>query len=338
MCGMMVSGSTAAGHFEKGGKTYLFCSTHCLEEFKANPEKYLHEAPVNSSAHMHPAHAHVEGQEFSPHLRDKGRSETIYTCPMHPEVRHPNPGSCPKCGMALEPAAPRPAESGARIEYTCPMHPQVVSEEPGNCPICGMALETRTVAADADQESPELSDMTRRFWVSVVLTVPLLLLTMAHMIPGETMAWMTSMHGLRWIELVLASPVVLWAGWPFFIRFRQSVLNRSPNMFTLIGLGVGVAYVYSLVAALFPRIFPASFRGPGGEVAVYFEAAAVIVTLVLLGQVLELRARSRTGAAIRSLLGLAPKTGRLVREDGTETDVPLVGSESGRPPASATRR
>lgn len=329
VCGMMVSGEKAAGRLDENGRTYLFCSTHCLEEFKAHPEKYLQEPPVKDTAHTHPTRVPGEGPKLPAPVQTKPRSEAIYTCPMHPEVRQAGPGGCSKCRMALEPSEPLPTASGSRIEYTCPMHPQIVRTEPGNCPICGMALEPRTITPETEEENPELVDMRRRFWVGVALTVPLILLAMAHMIMGEDMAVMASMPGLRWIEFGLASPVVLWAGWPFFVRAWQSVLNRSPNMFTLIGLGVGIAYLYSLIATLFPRIFPASFRGPGGEVAVYFESAAVIVTLVLLGQVLELRARSRTGAAIRSLLGMAPKSGRLIRNDGSEVDVPLSEIEPG---------
>ena len=243
-----------------------------------------------------------------------------YTCPMHPEVRRDKPGSCPKCGMALEPltvAAPK-----QKIEYTCPMHPEIVRDAPGNCPICGMALEPRTVTL-AEEENHELKDMERRFWVGVVLTIPLFLLGMSDLIPGAPLQRIVAPAALSWIQLILASPVVLWGGWPFFVRAWQSVVNRSSNMFTLIGLGVGVAYGYSVVATLLPNIFPHSFRGHGGTVPVYFEAAAVITTLVLLGQVLELRARSQTGAALKALLGLAPKTARRVREDGSDEDVPL---------------
>ncbi len=202
------------------------------------------------------------------------------------------------------------------------MHPQIVRDAPGNCPICGMALEPRTVSLEAQEENPELVDMTRRFRASALLTAILVILAMGHLLPGQPLDAIP--HRLRvWIELALASPVVLWGGWPFFVRAWQSIVNRSLNMFTLIGLGVAVAYVYSLVATLVPGLFPSSFRSEGGEVGVYYEAAAVIVTLVLLGQVLELKARSRTGAAIRALLGLAPKTARRLREDGGEEDVPL---------------
>ncbi|MGB5994356.1 MAG: heavy metal translocating P-type ATPase [Candidatus Deferrimicrobiaceae bacterium] len=207
-------------------------------------------------------------------------------------------------------------------EWTCPMHPEVVRDAPGDCPKCGMALEPRTVSAE-EGESAELADMRRRFWVSAVLTVPLFLVAMADFLPGRPLENLASSRTLGWLEFALGTPVVLWGGWPFFVKAWQSIVNRSLNMFTLIGLGVGVAYLYSLVAALFPYIFPASFRGESGEVAVYFEAAAVIVTLVLLGQVMELKARSQTGAAIKALLGLAPKTARRLRDDGSDEDVPL---------------
>jgi Cu+-exporting ATPase len=220
-------------------------------------------------------------------------------------------------------AKPAPPSATAAALYTCPMHPEIRQDHPGACPICGMALEPVTVAS-TEEENPELIDMTRRFWVSVVLTIPVLLTAMGELVPFlSSLLSQTSPKDRQWFELALATPVVLWGGWPFFVRGWRSIVNRSLNMFTLIGLGVGVAYLYSLVAALFPDVFPDSFRGPGGEVPVYFEAAAAITTLVLLGQVLELRARSQTGAAIKALLGLAPRTARLVRADGTEIDVPL---------------
>jgi Cu+-exporting ATPase len=240
---------------------------------------------------------------------------------MCPEVRAGKPGACPSCGMALEPEIPL----AKRIEYTCPMHPEIVRFAPGSCPICGMALEPRTVVL-AEEDDPELRNMTHRFWVSVALTVPLLAVAMAAMF-GYHLKVDLNLNGvpinLPWLELLLATPVVLWGGWPFFQRFWTSLINRSPNMFTLIGMGTGIAYLYSLVATLTPRIFPESLRGMGGYPDVYFEAAAAITTLVLLGQVMELRARSRTSAAIRALLDLSPKTARLLASDGTEKDIPL---------------
>ncbi|HEV3483422.1 MAG TPA: copper-translocating P-type ATPase [Candidatus Acidoferrales bacterium] len=247
--------------------------------------------------------------------------EPDHTCPMHPDVRQKGPGNCPKCGMTLEPVSVQAPEQ--KVEYVCPMHPQIVRSEPGSCPICGMALEPR-VASGEEEKNPELVIMTRRFWVDTILTLPVLAVAMAENVrPLSSLIEWASPKARQWFEFILATPIVLWGGWPFFVRGWRSVINRSLNMFTLIGLGVGVAYFYSVVATLFPGIFPADFRGESGEVAVYFEAAAVITTLVLLGQVLELRARSETSAAIRALLGLVPKTARLVREDGTEVDVPL---------------
>ena len=238
---------------------------------------------------------------------------------MHPEIRQSEPGDCPKCGMALEPAAsPVPL---TLTEWTCPMHPEIVSDAPGTCPKCGMALEPRTVAAE-EEENPELRDMRRRFWVTLALTIPVVVIAMGHLIPGHPLENLAGLEVLGWLELALATPAVLWGGWPFFVRGCQSIINRSLNMFTLIGLGVSVAYVYSVIAQVLPGIFPASFRGPEG-VGVYFEAAAVIVTLALLGQVLELKARGQTSSAIKALLGLAPKTARRLREDGAEEDIPL---------------
>jgi Cu+-exporting ATPase len=304
VCGMTVDKGTTAGAFEHDGDKYFFCSAHCLESFRNDPARFLNRAPQ------------------PPESIATGSGE--YTCPMHPEVRQAKSGSCPKCGMGLESAS---VTTTTKIEYTCPMHPQIIRDQPGTCPICGMALEPRTVTL-ADEENPELVDMTRRFWVSVVLTLPLFLIGMSDFLPGRPLERMTSMEALGWIQLVLATPVVLWGGWPFFVRAWQSLVNRSLNMFTLIGLGVAVAYVYSLVAKLFPGFFPASFREMG-VVPVYFEAAAVITTLVLLGQVLELKARSRTGTAIKALLGLAPKTARRVSEDGKEEDIPLDQAKAG---------
>nr|WP_309653713.1 copper-translocating P-type ATPase [Halomonas koreensis] len=239
---------------------------------------------------------------------------------MHPEVVRDEPGDCPKCGMALEPSAPQ--APATKTEWTCPMHPEVVRDEPGDCPKCGMALEPRQVTAEEEQ-NPELVDMTRRFWVGVALTVPVVVLAMGGMVPGVDMDALMP-HGIRvWLELALATPVVLWSGWPFFVRGYRSLKGWNLNMFTLIALGVGVAYLYSVIATLFPQLFPPSFRHASGQVGVYFEAAAVIVTLVLVGQVMELRARTQTNAAIKALLGLAPRTARRIGDDGNEEDVPL---------------
>src|SRR6202021_1161166 len=247
-----------------------------------------------------------------------------YICPMDPEVSQDRPGACPKCGMALERAAGSALPT--RTEYTCPMHPEIVRDGPGSCPICGMALEPRTAVAE-HEENPELVSMTRRFWVSVALTIPVLFLGMSDMISGNPLGSLISMRTAGWVALLLATPVVLWGGWPFFQRGWASVVNRSLNMFTLIALGTGAASLYSVIATILPGIFPRAFREMDGVPAVYFEAAAAITTLVLLGQVLELRARSRTGAAIRALLDLSPKSARVLR-DGAEQDieenVPLV--------------
>ncbi|MCL7421989.1 MAG: cadmium-translocating P-type ATPase [Methylobacter sp.] len=257
---------------------------------------------------------------------DNSTTTARYTCPMHPEIRSLQPGNCPKCGMALEPVeTPRPV---SHTEWVCPMHPEIVRDEPGNCPICGMALEPRTVDTGQAEQNPELTDMSRRFWFAAALTVPLVIVAMGDMLPGRPVSQLFSMRTRTLVELALATPVCLWSAWPFYVRAVQSVKNRSLNMFTLIGLGVSVAYVYSLIAALFPDIFPASFR-EHGEVGVYFEAAAVIVTLILLGQVIELRARSQTSQAIKKLLGMQATTARRLADDGTEADVPLDAVQAG---------
>ncbi|MEE8108312.1 MAG: heavy metal translocating P-type ATPase, partial [Gammaproteobacteria bacterium] len=242
----------------------------------------------------------------------------VWSCPMHPEVESDRPGDCPSCGMALE----RVIVAAPARQYTCPMHPEIIRDEPGDCPVCGMALEPVVVTEDEDENS-ELIDMTRRFWVSLLFTLPVFFIAMGDLLPGKPVSVILPTSIRPWIELLFASPVVLWGAWPFFVRAWRSIVTRHLNMFTLIGLGVAVAYVYSVVAVLLPDLFPPAFRDVSGHVAVYFEAAAVIVTLVLLGQVLELRARSRTGTAIKALLGLAPKTARRVSESGDEEDVPI---------------
>jgi Cu+-exporting ATPase len=297
VCGMRVNPATAAGHYDYRGTTYHFCARSCLERFKAAPETFLGAAAA-APAQASPA--------------------TEYVCPMDPEVRQDHPGACPKCGMALEPATPRPPTTATT--WTCPMHPEIVRDQPGACPICGMALEPRVVTIE--ERNPELEDMTRRFRVCLMLTAPILAFMISELLPGDPLGTVAD-HGRRhWIELALATPVVIWGGWPFFERGWRSVVTRHLNMFTLIALGVGAAYGYSVVAMLAPGLFPDSFR-MGEAVAVYFEPAAVIVVLVLLGQVLELRARSRTGAAIRNLLSLAPPTARLLDPAGHEHEAPL---------------
>jgi Cu+-exporting ATPase len=309
VCGMQVDPATSKGSFEHKGTTYHFCGLRCLEKFKNDPDGIL--------ARGVPKREPAKSSAPTPPVASGG---PLYTCPMHPEIRQDHPGSCPKCGMALESVAP--IQPATKTEYVCPMHPQIVRSEPGNCPICGMTLEPRVVSA-GDAVSPELADMTHRFWVSVALALPLILIEMSDMIPGNPIARVIPGTIRTWIELALATPVVLWAGAPLFERGWQSIVNRSLNMFTLIGMGIGVAYGYSLFAALFPNLFPDSFRAADGSVPVYFEAAAAITALVLLGQVLELRARSNTSSAIRELLGLAPKTARVIRNDGREEDLAL---------------
>ncbi len=276
VCGMTVDPATAAGSWEYHGHTYYFCSPHCLHQFQADPERYLALAPPAA-------------------------------------------------------AAPLATPPGTKVEYFCPMDPEVISDRPGSCPKCGMALQPRTLTLE-EAPDPELADMSRRFWIGLILTIPLWVVAMGPMLPG----WTTVPHWTgrlgdwaNWVQLILATPVVLWCGWPFFARAWTSIVYRSPNMFTLIALGVGTAYSYSVVATLSPGVFPAEFQMPGGIVETYYETAATITILVLLGQVLEIRARGRTNQAIRRLLGLAPKTARIVRPDGREEDVPLDSVQPG---------
>jgi len=310
VCGMDVDPESAAGSYEYQGETYFFCNQFCLEKFKAEPAKYLTHAPA------------ITHEESEPRL---GAKDNVYICPMDPEVRQQGPGSCPKCGMVLEPISP--VMPTTRIKYTCPMHPEIVRDVPGFCPICGMALEPRTVSGEETNE--ELVDMTRRFKIGLVLTIPLVFLAMSDLIPGQPVQQVISTRILKYIQLAFATPVVLWGGWPFFKRGWVSIVNRSLNMFTLIAIGTGVAFWYSIVATFFPNIFPASFRSHGNEVGIYFEVSSVIVVLVLLGQVLELRARSQTTSAIKALLGLAPKTARVIRDDGTEEEILLDNIKPG---------
>src|SRR5690348_14694486 len=253
VCGMTVDPARSKHRFEHRGRTFHFCCARCRERFAAEPETYLE--PTGALPEAPP--------------------EAIWTCPMHPEIRQNHPGSCPLCGMALEPVAP---------------------------------------SAEA-APNPELADMSRRFWIGLVLTAPVFVLGMAGRLPV--------------VQLVLASPVVLWAGWPFFVRGWQSLVRRSLNMFSLIALGVGTAYLYSVVATVVPDAFPAGFHGPEGRVPSYFEAAAVIVVLVLLGQVLELRAREQTGDAIRALLNLAPKTAHRLTQSGDDEEIPIASVHTG---------
>jgi P-type Cu+ transporter len=228
---------------------------------------------------------------------------------MHPEVVSDKPGNCPKCGMTLEPMMPRPSET--KTIYTCPMHPEIEQDHPGQCPKCGMTLEPKTVGGVDEQEQREIRSLSVKFWVGLALTIPVLFLAMGKYIPALNLHTPIPMAISKWLELILSTPVILWAGAMFFDRGWRSLVNRQLNMFTLIAMGVGVAYLYSVVGVVFPGIFPDSFK-EGGEVALYFEAAAMITVLVLLGQMLEAKARSQTGQAIRGLLGLAAKTAHRV--------------------------
>jgi Cu+-exporting ATPase len=305
VCGMTIDPATAAGQHTHDGTTYYFCNPGCLAKFKADPQKYL--APPEERA-----------------VEPPPPPGTIYICPMDPEVRQDHPGACPKCGMALEPdlsTAP-----SMRVEYTCPMHPEIVRDGPGACPICGMALEPRTVMIE-EGPNPELVDMTRRMWIGAALGLPVFGLAMGDMIFGMGLGGRVDMRIANWIGLIFSTPVVFWAGWPLLERGWASIRNRHANMFTLIALGVGAAYLYSVAGTLMPGIFPEGFK-VHGVVEPYFDTAVVITVLVLLGQVMELRARGQTSMAIRQLLGMAPKTARVIR-DGQETDIPLPHVQAG---------
>ncbi len=388
VCGMDVNPDSAAGSWEYEGRTYFFCSPHCLKKFKADPGKFVskpHAATVTSSPSkasapgrtsgaryvcpMHPevvsnkpgkcpecgmalepagesthesksesdheghsccaeAHEqeHAEHEHHGHAAKPKqGEPAGKYTCPMHPEVASDTPGDCPKCGMALERITPVAAEK--KTIYTCPMHPEIEQDHPGDCPKCGMPLEPKTISAEGGEEDAEVRAMSRKFWIALALTLPVLVIAMGHIIPGFHVEALIPKNVSKWIEFILATAVVLWAGGIFFARAWRSIVNRSLNMFTLIAVGVGAAYFYSAVAVIAPGIFPESFRR-SGEVGLYFEAAAVITTLVLLGQMLEGKARSRTGQAIKALLGLAAKTAHRVR-DGKEEDVPVDEVQKG---------
>jgi Cu+-exporting ATPase len=318
VCGMQVSPDSER-RFAYQGITYLFCCDGCMKKFSQSPQDYLDSGDEQKAGSCC---GHSGGGAKIAHA-DAATLEHI--CPMCPEVSQVGPGSCPSCGMALEPAVQTAPVT--RTEYVCPMHPEVVRDEAGDCPLCGMALEPRTVAVEED--NPELADMTRRLKVAAALSLPVLAIAMLADMAPQLLPAGVAARTWQWLQFLLATPVVLWAGLPFFQRGWHSLQNRSLNMFTLIALGVGVAWLYSSVALLLPQIFPDSMRHGDGSVAVYFESAAVIVTLVLLGQVLELRARSRTSAAIRMLLGLAPNTARVVGEDGRERDLPLEQVEVG---------
>src|SRR5713226_1952570 len=291
VCGMSVDPAKAAGKVQYGGKTYYFCSARCAERFSKEPENFL-APPGTAGMHKnHAAHAHATHVPAPSAIKDE--------------------------------AAPFEGK-GKNARYTCPMHPQIVQIGPGTCPICGMALEPMDVFAEVEAD-PEYDSMRLRFWVSAALSLPVLMLSML----GESLGLHLTLIVRNGIEFSLATPVVLWGGWPFFQRFWASLVNRSPNMFTLIGLGTGAAYLDSVIATVFPQVFPASFRDMHGGAPVYFEAAAVITTLVLLGQVLELRARQRTSGAIRALLNLAPQQAHRIAGDGSEKDISLIDVQPG---------
>ncbi|MDX8453216.1 heavy metal translocating P-type ATPase [Mesorhizobium sp. VK9D] len=313
VCGMTVDPAAGKPTAEHGGRTFHFCSERCRTKFQAEPDKYL--TAIDPVCGMN-----VDRASARHFLRHEGQG--FYFCSAACQGKFE---AEPAKYLAGRPE-PQPMPKGT--QYTCPMHPEIIRDKPGSCPICGMALEPMGVPTGDEGPNPELVDFTRRFWVSAVLSVPLLIVAMAPML-GFSFENLIDGRTKTWAELALASPVVLWAAFPFFHRGWESILNRSPNMWTLISLGVGAAYLFSLVATLFPDVFPHQFRGHDGAVPVYFEAAAVIVALVFLGQVLELRARERTGSAIRALLDLAPKTARLIGADGSERDVPLDSVQTG---------
>ena len=305
ICGMKVDEATALSA-NRGAETFYFCSEHCRQQFLAEPSDAL-------VGEGHACCDHGDGT-----VKSEPSSKTNagkYVCPMCEGIESDQPGECPKCGMALEPV--RPEARKTRTIYTCPMHPEVEQEGPGTCPKCGMELEPKFVT-NVEEDDSELRSMTLRFWVALTLAVPVLLLAMLPMI-GVTLGLAPAVS--RWLQLALSTPVVVWAAWPFFVRGWRSVISWNLNMFTLISLGVAAAYLYSTLAMLFPDMIPDSFK-EDGHVAVYFEAAAVIIALVLMGQVLELRARRRTSSAIKELLSLAPPTARVIR-DGQEREVPL---------------
>jgi len=344
VCGMNVEPEKARAKVEHGGKSYYFCSAGCGKRFEQAPEQFLSGGAPAAAHHgmqvataVKPAMASLPILGSAPKVKDPvcgmmvdpqqaaGKAEhagkTYYFCSLRCKERFEKEPekflAAPGTGGMEQVHAPTQAASPQNIRYTCPMHPEIVQIGPGSCPICGMALEPMDIVA-GEQADPEYDSMRKRLWVSAALSLPLLVLSTA----GDALGLRIDPSLKNGIELLLASPVVIWGGWPFFERFWASLVNRSPNMFTLIGLGTGAAYLYSLAATLFPQLFPDSFRGMHGEVAVYFEAAAVITTLVLVGQVLELRARQRTSGAIRELLHLAPQTAHLVANGG-DHDVSL---------------
>jgi Cu+-exporting ATPase len=318
---------------ERDGRTFYFCCNGCRQRFLAKTAPLAPVSPGDDCCGgSGDAKEDEQGTEEHSCCHGHGTATTTppvaakYFCPMCPGAESDKPGDCPKCGMALERNPAWVAPAAGKIIYTCPMHPEIQQDHPGNCPICGMTLELKTLSAE-EEEDPELADMMRRFWIGGALALPVFLLAMWHLIPAAAFQHWVMGDTSRWIQFVLSTPVVVWAGRPFFKRGWRSLVTRRFNMFTLIAIGVGTAYLFSAAVMLLPGAFPSSFAADG-KVGIYFEAAAVIVVLVLLGQVLELRARSKTGSAIRALLNLAPKTARVV-QDGEERDVPLESVQAG---------
>ncbi len=324
VCGMTVDPDKARFTHEHAGTTYLFCCGGCQAAFRSNPEAFLRARDEAGTGDGPAPGRHAAARAPAPGAGGPSHSSAAaYVCPMCPEVRESEPVPCPSCGMALEPEVVA-AVPGA-VQYTCPMHPEVVRDTPGACPECGMALEPRAAALE-EAPNPELIDMTRRFRIAAAIGLPVFGIAMTEMIAGAG-ALPLSRTASNWLQLMCAAPVVLWAGRPFFERGWASVVNRSPNMFTLIALGVGAAFLYSAAATIAPGLFPAGFRMASG-VEPYFDTAVVIIVLVLLGQVLELRARHRTGGALRALLGLAPAVAHRVAGE-QEEDVPLAQVQVG---------
>ena len=323
VCGMQVDPPTARASREHEGKQYFFCCSSCAERFTADPGKYLNAQPKGSAAGLVTlggTPAQVSKPAPAQKTDSAPRASSKYFCPMDPEVVSANPGSCPKCGMALDPDV----LSSVKTEYVCPMHPEVVSDKPGACPICGMALEPRVAAASAmEEDDSELRSMRLRFWIGLALTVPLLAISMGGMLAWGWLHEFDMTRASAWLQLTLAAPVVLWGGAPFFERGWNSLRTRNLNMFTLIAMGTGVAFLYSLVVTVLPQRLLSTIARSMGRPDVYFEVSASITVLVLLGQVMELRARKQTSGAIRALLDLAPKMARRVDQVGKETDIPL---------------
>jgi len=341
ICGMTVDPETAAGRYEHKGVTYYFCAVSCLEKFKADPDRALQPASAGLITlgskkplpMMMPAPAVGGGGAIDPvcgmrvqpesaagsHLHD---GKTYYFCAQSCLEKFRDDPTYYLTPPAQRTSKAKAVPAGATVEYICPMDPEILETKPGACRICGMALEPKVVSLE-EGPNPELEDMTRRFWVSLGPALLVMMLAMSDMIPGQPLKGFVSGSHINWIQWFLSTPVVLWGGWPFFERAWISIVSKAPNMFTLIGMGTGAAYLYSTVATAVPATLPSSFRSHDGSIAVYFEAAAVITVLVLLGQVLELRARSQTTSAMKALLGLAPKTARRIEREGSEVDVSL---------------